>query len=272
MFRSLTVALAITATGVTTVVAQDAPAAPTWGVTVGAAAFSLPSYPGSRERRVAGMPLINVTFRDRAYFGPSPSGITFGAGYKVVRTGSLTIAPEIGFQQDRPASRARSLAGMTDRAVATTAGVGLSYQRGALNGALSISQGLNEEAGLLGTVQLSLMAPLSARMFASLGLGATLADAKQMRREFGVSDAEAARRGVLMAGGADLPTDAASAYDPKAGLRQVNASLSMVRILTAHWVVVGMGSVERLGKVPSASSLVEERTQVSGGMVLGYRF
>lgn len=272
MFRTVAVALTMTVAGVARVVAQDAPPTPTWGITIGAAAFAVPSYPGSKEHRVQGMPLINVTFRDRAYFGPSPSGVTFGAGYKVVRTGGLTIAPEIGFQQDRPSSRAGSLAGMTDRAVATTAGVGLSYQRGPINGGVGVAQGLNEAAGLLATAQLSLMAPVSARMFASIGAGVTFADRKQMQREFGVSAAEAARRGVLVAGGAELPADAGQAYAPAAGLRQVNASISMLRILTAHWMVVGMGSVERLGSEPSASSLVERRVQVSGGVVLGYRF
>lgn len=273
MPRIIALGIALSVTAFQPVVAQTAPNTPTWGVTIGAAAFSVPSYPGSKERRLLGMPLVNITWRDRAYFGPSPSGVTFGAGYKVVRGGHVTVATELGFQQDRPASRGEGLAGMDDRAVATTAGMSAIYSRGPVSGAVAVNQGLNEGAGLLATAQVTLMAPIGGRSVVSLGMGGTVADARQMEREFGVSGAEALRRQALVAAGDPrLESSAGTAYTPTGGLRSLSVSVSAMRVITARWVVIGMANVERLGNAASRSSLVEARTAVMGGVVLGYRF
>jgi outer membrane scaffolding protein for murein synthesis (MipA/OmpV family) len=51
--------------------------APDWSVSVGAMAFAYPRYPGSDEHRVVPFPLVNASFRDRVYLGPSSTGIGF---------------------------------------------------------------------------------------------------------------------------------------------------------------------------------------------------
>ncbi|HEX7919119.1 MAG TPA: MipA/OmpV family protein, partial [Gemmatimonadales bacterium] len=53
--------------------AQQGPA-PAWNVLVGAGAIAIPSYPGSDEHRIFPFPLAKVSYRDRAYFGPSSGG------------------------------------------------------------------------------------------------------------------------------------------------------------------------------------------------------
>ena len=259
----------ITAVSVT---AQQPPA-PAWNVMVGAGAIAIPSYPGSDEHRIFPFPLAKVSYRDRAYFGPSSGGSGMALGAYAFRTPRFGVAGEVGFLPDRPADRAEALAGMDDRSFVATASATMSYAFGPLQGSVSATQGLNDDAGLLAAAQLSFTVPFTRRTIVVTGLGATFADARQMRWDFGVSGTEAARRQAMLDGGDDrLPADAGVAYAPDAGLRQVSASLTVIRIVSTHWAVIGIGGLDRLSDEAAASSLVRERMQVTGGLAVGYQF
>jgi len=252
--------------------AQQGPA-PAWNVLVGAGAIAIPSYPGSDEHRIFPFPLAKVTYRNRAYFGPSSGGNGIALNAYALRTPQLGLAGEVGFLPDRPADRADALAGMDDRSFIATASASLSYTFGPLQGSVSATQGLNDGAGLLAAGQLSFTIPFSRKTIVITGIGATVADARQMRWDFGASGAEAARRQAMLDAGDDrLPTDAGVAYAPDAGLRQVSASLTVVRIVSTHWAVIGIGGLDRLSDEAAASSLVRERLQVTGGLAVGYQF
>jgi outer membrane protein len=240
---------------------------------VGGGAISIPSYPGSTEHRVLPFPLAKVTYRDRVYAGPSSSGAGMGIGAHAIRTRQVTLSGEVGFLQDRPTSRGDGLAGMDDQGFAVTASAAASYALGPIQASLSVAQGLNAGAGLSAGGQIGVGLPVTARTLVSAGVGATWADRRQMRRDFGVTVAEAARRQALLDGGdARLPDDAGVAYAPQAGLHHLTAGLMVMHLLTAHWGVIGLGSVERLSDAAARSSLVETRTQVTGGLAVGYRF
>ena len=249
------------------------PPAPAWNILVGAGAIAIPSYPGSDEHRIFPFPLAKVSYRDRAYFGPSSGGNGMALGAYALRTPSLGLAGEVGFLPDRPADRADALAGMEDRSFVATATANLSYNFGPLQGSVSATQGLNDDAGLLAAGQLSFTVPFSKKTIVVTGIGATLADARQMRWDFGVTGAEAARRQAMLDGGdTRLPADAGVAYSPDAGLRQVSASLTVIRIVSTHWAVIGIGGLDRLSDEAAASSLVRERMQLTGGLAVGYQF
>ena len=249
------------------------PAAPAWNILIGAGAIAIPSYPGSDEHRIFPFPLAKVSYRDRAYFGPSSGGNGMALGAYALRAPRLSVAGEVGFLPDRPADRADALAGMEDRSVVATASASVSSTFGPLQGSLSATQGLNDGAGLLAAGQLSLTLPLTPKTIVITGVGATFANARQMRWDFGVSGAEAARRQAMLDGGDDrLPSDAGVAYAPDAGLRQVSASLTVIRVVSTHWAVIGIGGVDRLSDEAAASSLVRARLQVTGGLAVGYQF
>lgn len=253
--------------------AQQPARPPVWDVTLGAGAVVTPSYAGADEYQAFPFPLTQVTWRNRVYLGQSNTGGGAGLGAYAIRTARLGLAVELGFLQNRPASRADALAGMQDRDFVATAGASLSYLIGPVQASLSASQGLNDGAGLLGSARLGVSQALGRRVIASVGAGATFANARQMRWDFGVTASEAARRRDLIAAGdRRLETGDDRAYRPDAGLRQVGASLSLTWLVTSHWAVVGFGGVDRLSDEAAASPLVRRRAQVSGGAGLGYRF
>jgi MipA family protein len=253
--------------------AQDQQPPPSaWNATLGAAAVVVPRYPGSDEYRVLPFPLTQVVYDNRVYLGPSAGGGAGGAiGVYAIRTPRLGLAAEVGIQDSRPASRAGALVGTADRDVVATAGAGLSYRTGIVEWSAGATRGLNDGAGFLGTARVSISRRF-ARLIADAGLGATLADAKQMRRDFGVTELEASRRQALIANGDDrLEAEEGIAYRPDGGLHHVGASLSLTYLLSQRWSLVGFGGVDRLSDEASESPLVRRREQFSGGIGLGYR-
>jgi outer membrane scaffolding protein for murein synthesis (MipA/OmpV family) len=253
--------------------AQNPPAAPAWEITVGGGAIALPSYAGSNEHRVFPFPLAKVAYRDRVYVGPSSGGNGMGIGAYALRGRQFRLAGEVGFTPDRPADRGEGLAGMEDRSFVANASLGATYSLGPIQGALTATEGLNDGAGLLLGGQLTFTLPVNRRTIVVTGFGVTLADRKQMRRDFGVTEAEAARRQALIDAGDDrLDADAGTAYAPEGGLHHTGVSLTLIRFLSQHWAVIGIGGIDRLSGEAARSSLVQDRQQYTGGLAVGYRF
>jgi outer membrane protein len=152
-----------------------------------------------------------------------------------------------------------------------TVGASLGYRAGPAEARVGVSQGLNDGGGFLGAARLALTRPFG-RLIATAGVGATFADRRQMRREFGVSELEASRRQALIAAGDDrLDPDDGLAYRPDGGLRHVGASLSLMYPVSQRWSVIGFGGVDRLSDEAADSPLVRRREQFMGGLGLGYR-
>jgi outer membrane scaffolding protein for murein synthesis (MipA/OmpV family) len=134
-----------------------------------------------------------------------------------------------------------------------------------------VTRGLNDGAGVVGTARVAASQRIG-HLIAGAGIGATIADARQMRRDFGVTPEEALRRQALIASGDDrLKPGDAIAYRPGGGLHHVDAALSLTYLLTRRWSVMGVGGADRLGDMASESPLVRRRSQVSGGFGLGFR-
>ena len=270
--RSLTMigvlAVALSSSGA----AQQRPPERAWNLTLGAGALTIPRYPGSDEYRVIPFPLVQASYRDRLYLGPSTTGVGYGLGAYGIRTERLGLAFELGGQFSRPASEADALAGMDDRDGVGTAGVSLGYRFGSFEGLLAVSQGLNDGAGLIETTRLVYYGSIG-KAFFTAGAGAALANGKQMRREFGISDTEASRRQALIDAGDDrLDPDDGRAYRPDGGLRHLGAGVTLAYPINGQWALIGIGGLEWLGDEAAASPLVRERVQLAGGAGLGYRF
>jgi len=253
--------------------AQDAQyTAPVWNVNVGAMVFAYPRYPGSDEYRVVPYPLVNASYRDRVYLGPSSTGIGFALGAYPIQTSHVRLAVEVGGQDSRPASRADALAGMEDLDMVATAGASLSYRTGDFEGILAVSQGLNDGAGLIQTTRLVYSRFLGKVMLAAAA-GMALANAKQMRREFGISEAEAAGRQALIdAGDGRLEPQDGLAYRPDGGLRHLGVGISLIYPVASRWSLVGLAGMEWLADEAAQSPLVRQREQFAGGLGMGYHF
>jgi outer membrane protein len=246
--------------------------APDWSVSVGAMAFAYPRYPGSDEHRVVPFPLVNASFRDRVYLGPSSTGIGFALGAYPIHTSHVRLAVEVGGQDSRPSSRADALAGMENRDGVATAGVSLSYRTGPFEGIVAVSQGVNDGAGLIQTTRL-VYSRLVGKVMLAAAAGAALANARQMRREFGITDEEAGRRQALIdAGDGGLEPEDGHAYTPAGGLRHLGAGISLIYPASLRWSLIGLAGIEWLGDEAARSPLVRRREQFAGGVGVGYRF
>jgi outer membrane scaffolding protein for murein synthesis (MipA/OmpV family) len=158
---------------------------------------------------------------------------------------------------------------MDDRDVVAALGTTLTYRVGPLEAALGVVQGLNDGAGFLGTGRVSVSQVLG-HLVIRVGAGATLADARQMRREFGVTDSEARRRQSLIDAGDDrLRADAGRAYRPSGGLRHLGAAFLLGYLFSDRWSLLGFGGVDRLGGEAVGSPLVRREEQFSVGVGLG---
>jgi outer membrane scaffolding protein for murein synthesis (MipA/OmpV family) len=112
---------------------------------------------------------------------------------------------------------------------------------------------------------------LASRWMLEVSTGATVADARNMRFDFGISGAESARRLALIAQGDPRLSDAdGGPYDPRAGLRQFDGSASLGYMMSRRTTVVLFGSASRLSSEAARSPLVRARDGVTGGLVLAY--
>ena len=234
-------------------------------------AFTYPRYPGSDEYRVVPFPLVNASFRDRVYLGPSSTGIGFALGAYPIHGSHVRLAVELGGQDSRPASRADALAGMEDRDAVATAGVSLSYRTGAFEGIVAVSQGVNDGAGLIQTTRVVYSRSLGKVMLVAAA-GAALANGKQMRREF----ASPTRRRL-----GDKPSlpwetrDCSPTTDAPIGRRRtrhLGTGISLIYPLSLRWSLIGLAGIEWLADEAAKSPLVRRREQFAGGVGVGYRF
>jgi outer membrane scaffolding protein for murein synthesis (MipA/OmpV family) len=101
---------------------------------------------------------------------------------------------------------------------------------------------------------------------AAAALSATIADARQMRRDFGVTSAEAARRQALIAAGDPrLGPEDAIEYNPSGGLHHGDGSVTLVYLASPRWALLTFGELAVLGDAALDSPLVRERTTLAGG-------
>lgn len=267
--------LRLTALGLASATALSAQAPPTpdtWAGTLGGLGLIVPRYAGSSEHRLLPVPMVEARFRNRVVLGPSLNGLGIVSltGY-AVRTRRLDVAVVATGLPDRPASRADALAGTSDRDFAASFGLSVSLRMGPFEATAGGTQGVNAGAGAQGLARLGYSRRIGP-VFATAAASAAFADAKQMRREFGVTDAEAALRLALyQSGDPRLEARDLGAYSPPGGLRHVAASLGVFYPFATRWFLLGFGEAQRLSGEAAASPLVRRRLQVSGGAGIGWQ-
>jgi len=227
-------------------IAQATPPHSDWSVSIGSGAIVVPRYAGAEQYQVWPMPMSQVTYRDRVYLGPSTVGaLGAGLGAYVVRSGALRMTAEVGLGANRPARRADALAGMDDRDLLATAGASLTYDPGPVHGTIAWARGLNDHAGSITSARFGVTRLVAGHLMATTDMVAVFADARQMRREFGITDAEASsRRALLSTGDRRLRPGEENAYRPNGGLSEVGASVALAYGLRRRWSIVGFGRSE----------------------------
>lgn len=133
--------------------AQEAPS-PKPFVTgqLGAFVLAVPAYPGSDERWVLPVPIVDLRLARRVYVGAGASGVSGGAGIVLAETPALSWTADLTLMPDRPEKRADALVGLGNRGLGGFAGTTLALRRGPLQATASVAKGVEERMGAFATV------------------------------------------------------------------------------------------------------------------------
>jgi outer membrane scaffolding protein for murein synthesis (MipA/OmpV family) len=231
----------------------------------------MPSYTGSDERRLQPLPIISVSYRDRFYLGQSQAGLGAAVGAYVMRARGLSWSVEAGARQMRLDQHTDALAGMDKQSASVSAGTRLAYRLPFVEVATSVAAA--ESNQLLGNVSLSNKTMFGGRWLAMVGGTASFANAASMEHDFGVTEVEAARRhDLLLAGDTRLHSGDDRAYSPDAGLKELRAEAGVGYAFTERWSGLALASLSRLQGDAARSPLTRERTGLTTGLALLYRF
>jgi MipA family protein len=241
-----------------------------WTANLGIAAVAMPGYSGSNRYRIRPSPIIQVEYKERAYFGSSVSGVGGGVGVYMVRTPTLAWAAEVSSAGRRRESYGDGLAGMGTRSGGTMVGTNASYRVRSTTLGVAASAGLKDE-GVTATVNLDTKRRMGRRMIASFATGATFSDHESMAFDFGVSPVQAIRRQALIASGdSRLSPTEGGIYAPKGGLKQAQVSTSLGYMLTKRTSAMAFVTGTRLGSEAAASPLTRQRNGLMGGLGMAF--
>ncbi len=255
--------------------AQDADAAPRQRLSgyVGGAVVALPRYVGSDEYRLVAVPIGQLEYRGRVYVGGSQSALGPGVGAYLLRTGSLAWDVGVTGAGARPESRGDALAGMGKRSAASFATTGVAYRLAFVQASAGVAVGLGKEQGSYGSVSLGTELPVARRWIVGASTSATVADARHMAFDFGVSGEQSAERHALLAAGdARLRGVDVGTYAPSGGVKETRSAASVAYLLTPRSRVVAFAQGSTLSGEAARSPLVRKRTGAMTGVAFGYGF
>ena len=274
MSRSGPLLIALIAGVVQVSAAQAPPATPFLTGQIGVMAMDIPSYPGSDQRWLVPVPVIDLRLGNRIYLGGGANGLSGGAGVFLVQTGAFTWSADFVLTQDRPEDRTDALAGMDDRGFGAFAGSTLSYRVGPLQATASVAQGLEDRMGTMGTVGLSAGTPFGGRWFGQLGGMAVFGSCQNLAWDFAVTEEQAERRReLLQQGTAGLRAGDDVPYTPtECGLREIRATANLAYSVSQRISAIATGTGTRLERGAAKSPLTRERNSWEAGVGLSWRF
>jgi outer membrane scaffolding protein for murein synthesis (MipA/OmpV family) len=240
---------------------------------IGILVLDVPRYPGSDQRWMLPVPLVDLRLGDRFYLGGGPSSLSAGAGLILFESRRMTWTADLALTPDRPEDRSGALAGMEDRGFGVFGGSTLTYRMGPAAATGGVAVGLEDRMGMLGFIGLSVGGRLGARWFGQLGSAGVFSSCENMAWDFGITEGQAERRGELLAGGApglrpgdDVP------YRPDCGLRELRAHGNLGYALSQRLSGMAMLTGIRLEGGAARSPLTRERNTWEAGLGLAWRF
>ena len=239
------------------------------GWSVGGFAVIAPKYEGSKEYRAFGFPLVIPSFGKGPSAGETSefsSRVKFkgldDVRFTLLRHGPFEIGPVAGYRTGRKENAGVLLDGLGDVNGGLVLGGYVGMSAGPAFFDLSYSDQLT--GGIRGG-QVKLGASTSMELNETLslnaGIGATYATETYMDSYFGVTTAQAG-----------TSTASLSAFDPKAGFKDVNFSLGTDVKLSSNWTAKLGGKYSRLLNDAALSPVIETKDQFSGSFGLIYKF
>ena len=222
------------------------PDLPQWRVVLGAAADTQPVYAGASAYKVQGGPVINIQYRDIAFFSTGDGlGVNFlrGDHYRV----GAAIAYDLG---RRERDDYGNLRGMGDISAAPVAKVFASYvlsKKFPLILRVDAKQILGGANGTVGDAGIYMPLPGSSKKFVMFaGPSISLATHRYLQSEYGVTPAQSLASGHPV-------------FDTHAGMVSVGVGFSATRFLTDHWLLNLDAALNKLKGSPDVSPLTRSQ-------------
>ncbi len=225
------------------------PNLPEWRAIAGVAAQVQPAYDGSRAYRVQGGPLINIRYRDIAFFSTGEGlGFNFlrGDHYQV----GVAVAYDLGRQEKADYANLR---GMGNISAAPVGKVYASYvlsRKFPMILRVDARQFAGGAQGAVGDAGVYLPLPGSSKTFVMFaGPSITLADTHYLQTLYGVTAAQSAASGHRV-------------YEiPHAGTSAAGVGFSATKFVTDHLLLNADAALNQIRGSPAHSPLIERRTQ-----------
>jgi outer membrane scaffolding protein for murein synthesis (MipA/OmpV family) len=225
------------------------PDLPKWRTVLGVASEVQPPYDGARAYRIQGGPVINIHYRDVAFFA-----VGEGLGYNILRGDHYQVGLGVTYDLGRKMKDdLRNLQGMGNISAAP---VGKLYGSWVLSRKFPLilrvdaRQFMGGAQGLVGDAAVYMPLPGSSRKFVMFaGPSITMATHHYLQTLYGVTPAQSAASGHPV-------------YEiPHAGTSAVGVGFSATKFVTEHWLLNLDAALAQVRGSPAHSPLVEARTQ-----------
>jgi outer membrane scaffolding protein for murein synthesis (MipA/OmpV family) len=233
------------------------PNMPEWRVVLGAAAEAKPLYDGAELSRVQGGPVINIRYRDIAFFS-----VGEGAGVNVLHGENYRAGFLLGYDLGRRVSDDYGhLHGLGDIGRAPAIEVFASYAiskdfplvfRGDVRQIVGGADGLVADLGAYMPLPGS-----SKKLIMFAGPSITYADHRYLQKEFGVTPAQALASGYPV-------------FAVHAGTNAVGLGFSATRFITEHWLINMDTAVNHLLGSARESPITQKTVQCALALSFAY--
>jgi outer membrane scaffolding protein for murein synthesis (MipA/OmpV family) len=236
------------------------PNLPDWRTVAGLAAELEPVYLGARAQRVYGGPVVNVRYKDEAFFS-----VGEGVGYNFLRGRYYRVGISLGYDEGRrEADDYAHLRGLGNISVAPAVKLYASYvisKDFPMVIQTSVRQIVFGGAdGTTGTLEAYMPLPGSSKSFVMfLGPSITWANASFLQKNFGVTQSQSLASGDPI-------------FNVHGGNNAVGIGFSATKFITEHWLLNADAAYSQLRGSASESPITESRIQKALALSLDYHW
>jgi len=228
--------------------------APDWRITVGGGTDVYPLYEGSAKYRVRANPLIDVRYKDLAFFS-----LGEGLGVNVIRGTTYRAGVAISYDVGRRADDEGRLHGLGNVSPAPAVKLFAEYSILPFVFTANVRRVLGGADGFVGDLGFYVPVVGKEEVQVFLGPSITVADGTYMRHYFGVSTQQALNT--------RFPR-----RDAGAGFKNANFGVTAIYHFSPKWFIEGDAGFSRLLGSAADSPIVVSKNQVTAGINIGYQF
>jgi outer membrane scaffolding protein for murein synthesis (MipA/OmpV family) len=236
------------------------PNLPEWRDIAGVAAEVQPVYNGARAEKLGGGPVVNIYYRDVAFFSTGE-----GLGYNFLRGDHYQIG--VGLTYDLGRDQKLDGANLNGMGDIKAAPVGKLYGSWVLSKKfpmilrVAARQYIGGAQGAVGDASVYLPLPGSSKTFVMFaGPSITLGTAHYLQTMYGVTEQQALASGH-------------PEYDiTRAGTSDAGVGFSATKFIGKHWLINLDSAISQVRGTPARSPLIEQRTQRVLALSFEYHF